>query len=425
MGVARTTGRVAAPPRPHAGAVTSTTSRTPRVPAPRRPRRTATADGRTPWGAVVALGVGIFALVTAEFLPASLLPRLAADLGITEGVAGQAVTATALMGIVAAPTVGLLFPRMDRRTLLAGLLGLAIVSDVLVATAPAFWVVLLSRLLLGISLAGFWGLAPSVTAKLAAPQHLGRAMMVANAGMPLATVTAVPVGTFLGETWGWRPVFWLAVGVTAVALVLLLLLVPRSAPTGSPSLRSLGETLRSRVLLLGLGGIVLVAGGHFTAFTYIRPAVERVPGITPGQIALLLSVLGVASVFGNLAAGAAADRHLRAALLTSPLLIGLGVASVGLFSGEFVAVVVATGVWGLAFGSLPTLVQTWLARTAPDRVEQGAGLVTAMFQVAIAVGAASGGLITDSAGVGTTYVVGAVAAIAGGALLRAASTSRH
>lgn len=405
--------------------MTGTTSRTARVPAPRRSPRAATADGRTPWGAVVALGVGIFALVTAEFLPASLLPRLAADLGITEGVAGQAVTATALMGIVAAPTVGLVFPRMDRRTLLAGLLGLAIVSDVLVATAPAFWVVLLSRLLLGIALAGFWGLAPSVTAKLAAPQHLGRAMMVANAGMPLATVTAVPVGTFLGETWGWRPVFWLAVGVSAVALVLVLLLVPRSAPTGSPSLRSLGETLRSRVLLLGLGGIVLVAGGHFTAFTYVRPAVERVPGITPGQIALLLSVLGIASVFGNLAAGAAADRHLRAALAVAPLLIGLGIASTALFSGEFAAVVVATGVWGLAFGSLPTLVQTWLARTAPDRVEQGAGLVTAMFQVAIAVGAATGGLITDSAGVATTYVVGAVAAIAGGVLLRAASTSRH
>ena len=140
------------------------------LPAPRRPRRprrpasptgpTGTGTGvrgGTPWGAVVALGVGIFALVTAEFLPASLLPRMAADLGVTEGVAGQAVTATALMGVVAAPTVGLLFPRLDRKHLLAGLLVLAAVSDVLVALAPHFWVVLVSRLLLGIALAGFWG----------------------------------------------------------------------------------------------------------------------------------------------------------------------------------------------------------------------------------------------------------------------------
>lgn len=407
--------------------------RTTWLPAPRRPwRPRPPADGpaagtsagtstgpvtRTPWAAVVALGVGIFALVTAEFLPASLLPRMAADLGVTEGVAGQAVTATALMGIVAAPTVGLLFPRLDRKLLLAGLLVLAAVSDVLVALAPQFWLVLVSRLLLGVALAGFWGLAPAVTAQLAAPAQLGRAMMVVNAGMPLATVTAVPVGTFLGESWGWRPVFWLASAATGLALVLLLLLVPRSAPTSVPSLRSLGETLRSRVLLTGLAGIVFVAGGHFTAFTYVRPAVEQNPQITGGEVALLLSVLGVASVLGNLAAGPAADRHLRPALLAGPLLIGVGTASVVLFSAEFAAVVAAVGLWGFAFGSIPTLVQTWLARTAPERVEQGSGLVTAMFQVAIAVGASVGGLLTDSFDVRVTYLVGAVAAVVGGVLL--------
>lgn len=398
------------------------------LPAPRRPRRRpATPAGEragTPWAAVVALGVGIFALVTAEFLPASLLPRMAADLGVTEGVAGQAVTATALMGIVAAPTVGLLFPRLDRKLLLAGLLVLAALSDVLVALAPHFWVVLVSRLLLGVALAGFWGLAPAVTARLAAPAQLGRAMMVVNAGMPLATVTAVPVGTFLGEAWGWRPVFWLATAATGLALVLLLVFVPRSAPTSAPSLRSLGETLRSRVLVTGLLGIVFTAGGHFTAFTYVRPAVERNPQTTAGEVAMLLSVLGVASVLGNLAAGPAADRRLRPALLVAPVLIGLGTASVVLFSSDFAAVVVAAGVWGFAFGSLPTLVQTWLARTAPDRVEQGSGLVTAMFQVAIAAGASIGGFLTDSAGVRTTYLVGAGAAVVGGVLLARAGGVR-
>ena len=256
-----------------------------------------------------------------------------------------------------------------------------------------------------------------MTARLAAPAQLGRAMMVVNAGMPLATVTAVPVGTFLGESWGWRPVFWLATGATVAALVLLLLLVPRSAPTSAPSLRSLGETLRSPVLLTGLVGIVFVAGGHFTAFTYIRPAVERNPQITGGEVAMLLSVLGVASVLGNLAAGPAADRRLRPALLAGPLLIAAGTASVVLFSGQFAAVVVAVGLWGFAFGAIPTLVQTWLARTAPDRVEQGSGLVTAMFQVAIAAGASVGGLLTDSFDVQVTYLVGAGAAVVGGVLL--------
>ncbi|WP_203708383.1 MFS transporter [Asanoa iriomotensis] len=371
---------------------------------------------RSPWFAVGAVGLGIFALVTSEFLPASLLPRIAADMGVSEGVAGQAVTATAIMGAITAPTIAIVVPRLDRRRLLAILIVLAVASDALVAAAPWYPLLLLGRLLLGIAIAGFWAMALAVVGQLVSGDKLGRAMTVVNLGVSLATVTAVPVGTYLGEAWGWRPVFWLAAGVAVVAVILLLAWVPPVPPAGAPPLRALADTARSRTMILGMTAVLLVAGGHFAAFTYVRPAAERVPGITSSSLALLLTIFGIAAFVGTMLAGPLADRRLRVGVLVAPLLIGAAVATFALASGTYTLVAIAVAAWGVAFGGLPTLVLTWVARAEPNRLEPAGSLATAMFQVAIATGAAVGGVLVDAFDVRAALLVAAVAAIAGGAL---------
>ncbi|MEV4537112.1 MFS transporter [Asanoa sp. NPDC049518] len=375
---------------------------------------------RSPWFAVAAVGLSIFALVTSEFLPASLLPRIAADMNVTEGVAGQAVTATAIMGAITAPTIAIVVPRLDRRRLLALLIVLAVVSDVLVALAPWYPLLLLGRLILGVAIAGFWAMALAVVGQLVSDDRLGRAMTVVNLGVSLATVTAVPVGTYLGEAWGWRPVFWLAGGMAIVALLLLLAWLPPVAASGAPPLRALVDTARGRTMILGMIAILLVAGGHFAAFTYIRPAAERVPDITPSSLALLLTIFGIAAFVGTMLAGPLADRRLRLGVLVAPLLIGAAVTVFAVMSGSYGAVAAAVGVWGLAFGGLPTLVLTWVARVEPTRLEPAGSLATAMFQVAIALGAAVGGVLVDAFDVQVALVVAGVAAIAGGALFTSA-----
>ena len=166
---------------------------------------------------MAALGLGGFVVVTAEFLPASVLSLIAADLGISEGLAGQAVTATAIMGIFAAPTLAALVPTLDRRLLLAALSGLALVSNVVVALTPSFPLLVASRLLLGVAIAGFWSMSLAAVAQLAPPDRLGRAMTAVNMGVSLATVAAVPLGSYVGDALGWRPVFWMAAGAAAVA----------------------------------------------------------------------------------------------------------------------------------------------------------------------------------------------------------------
>ncbi|MDO9396189.1 MAG: MFS transporter, partial [Herbiconiux sp.] len=365
-------------------------------------------DGAPPasWAGVVSLGLGVFALVMAEFLPASLLSRVALDLGVTEGVAGQSVSVTAIVAAVAGLTLPVLLPRLDRRHVMLGLTALAVVSDLLVALAPGYGVLLAARVLLGVAIGGFWALAVSMTARLVSPARLGRAMTVVNMGVSLATVAAIPLGTWLGELWGWRWVFVLAAGVGVLALIAQLVLLPSVAPAGAPGFRPLLATLRSRLILLALVATALVAGGHFTGFTYIRPAAEGIAGFDPTGLAALLLVYGVAAFAGNLVAGPLADRRMRVAVLVFPVALGAAMLAFSISGGSTAGVVAAVALWGFAFGAVPTTLTTWMARAEPTRLEAVGGLQVAAFQVAIAAGAVVGGLLTDLAGVQLALVAG-------------------
>ncbi|WP_448002418.1 MFS transporter [Agromyces bauzanensis] len=375
---------------------------------------------RAAWPAVVSLGLGIFTLVASEFLPASLLSPIAAELGITEGVAGQLVTATSIIGIIGGPLVVSSLPRLDRRWLMAGLTTLAIASNVLVAIAPAFGLMLAARLLLGIAISGFWAMSLAVTAQLVPADRLGRAMTVVNTGVSLATIAAVPAGAYLGELLGWRAVFLLAAGAGVVTLAAQLVTLPSVPPSGAPGFRTLLQTARTPVVALGILAIVLIAGGHFMGFTYLRPAFETIDGLTPELLAILLMVFGVASFVGNAVAGPLADRRLPVLVIAAPVAIGAGTVLLALVGSGLVVAFVTVFVWGLGFGAVPTMVQTWMAHVAPQRLESAGGLVVAAFQVAITIGAAVGGLLVDSVGVQAALVGGGIAAALGAVALSSA-----
>jgi len=372
------------------------------------------------WLAVISLGLGIFTLVASEFLPASLLSPIAADLGITEGVAGQLVTATSIIGIIGGPLVVSSLPRLDRRWVMAGLTTLAIASNVLVAIAPAFGLMLAARLLLGMSIAGFWAMSLAVTAQLVPADRLGRAMTIVNTGVSLATIAAVPAGAYFGELLGWRAVFLLAAGAGVLTLAAQLTTLPSVPPSGAPGFRALVQTALTPVVALGVLAIVLIAGGHFMGFTYLRPAFETIDGLTPELLAVLLMVFGVASFLGNLVAGPLADRRLRVLVLAAPVAIGVGVALFAISGSSLVMAFVTVFVWGVGFGAVPTMVQTWIAHVAPERLESAGGLIVAAFQIAITIGAAVGGLLVDSVGVQAALIAGGIAAVLGGVALSSA-----
>ncbi len=154
------------------------------------------------WPAITSLALGVFGLVTAEFLPASLLTAMAADLGVSEGAAGQTVTATAVIGAFAAPSMPLLTRRFDRRWVMLALLLTLVLSNVVAATASNLPALLVSRVMLGIALGGFWSMAGALAMR---PGHPNGCLPVPcrwySPAFSLATVCAAPIGAWMGARW--------------------------------------------------------------------------------------------------------------------------------------------------------------------------------------------------------------------------------
>jgi DHA1 family purine ribonucleoside efflux pump-like MFS transporter len=365
------------------------------------------------WGAVASLGLGVFGMVTAEFLPASLLTPIAQDLNISEGAAGQAVTATAIVGAFAAIAVPILTNRIDRKLLMWGLTITLIASSLLTAFANSLPALLAARVLLGIGLSGFWAVSGAMTMRLVPARLLPRAMSIVLTGVSVATVCAAPVGAYIGDVWGWRTAFLLSAAIGAVTLLVQLVTIPSLPPVGSASLRTLADVASRRLIRVGLVLTLLVASAHFAAFTYVRPFLEKVPAFDIQAISLTLLAFGVAGFFGTLVAGFVAERSLKVAAAAAPLLVGVATLALLVFGVSGTAAVVAVAAWGFGFGIVPVAIQTWLLRAAPDQAESAGGLMVVGFQTAIAVGAIVGGLLVDHVGVTSAFAYSAIAALTG------------
>jgi DHA1 family purine ribonucleoside efflux pump-like MFS transporter len=235
----------------------------------------------------------------------------------------------------------------------------------------------------------------------------------------------VPFGAWLGAVWSWRIVFLLGAAVAAVALIAQAMTLPHLRPSaGASGLRALGSVLRSGIVLLGLLAILLTFGGHFSGFTYIRPAAQELSGIDAGGFALLLLVFGIANLLGTAVSGPLADRAARVGLLLFPGVLGVGMLAMFLAGASIGGLFIAAALWGFGFGGVPTTVLSWGARTEPARLEQIGGVIVTVCNVAIAIGASVGGVLVDGVTASTPLLVGGIAAIAGGVLLAGVRT-RH
>lgn len=378
---------------------------------------TSTDEASPAWAAVVSLSLGVFGLVTAEFLPVSLLTPLAGDLGISVGAAGQAVTATAVVGAIVAPTMAIMTRGVDRRYVMwAFSLGL-LVSNLIAAFATNFAMLLTARIILGVALGGFWSMAAAMAMRLVPMRLVPRAMSIILTGVSFATVSAAPIGAYIGDVWGWRTAFFSAAGVGLLALIAQLATLPSLPPIGSPSIATLLALLKRPSLRLALFTVLLAVSGHFAGFTYIRPLLEEVPMLSVTSISLVLLGFGIGGFFGNFAGAFLLERSLRVEVALGAFAIGLMAVLLILFGASPWLAAIAVTIWGFAFSMLPVGLSTWMVRAAPDEAEGAGGLLVATFQIAIASGALLGGVFVDGFGAlgATTYA--AIAALLGAALV--------
>ncbi|MGJ7040700.1 putative MFS family arabinose efflux permease [Shinella sp. BE166] len=366
------------------------------------------ADVRPAWGAVIAMTLGVFGLVGAEFLPASLLTPMADDLGISEGMAGQAVTATAAVALVTSLLITVVTRKLDRRLVLLGLSVLLIFSNILVAMSSNLAMLLVGRVLLGMALGGFWTLSAATMMRLVPEAVVPKALSVMFLGVSAATVFAAPVGSYVGDIVGWRNVFLGAAVLGALALVVQLATLPSLPPRGHSRFGTLIEVLARPGVGFAMFAILLVFTGHFAFFTYIRPFLETVTGVGVEGVSAVLLGFGIATFFGNYLGAVLLERSMRLTLTIMPVVMGALALSLSMFGGDLVADAAMVALWGLAFGAVPVAWSTWITRAVPDEAESAGGLFVAAINFAIATGAAAGGALFDANGVSSVFVASGV-----------------
>jgi predicted MFS family arabinose efflux permease len=358
---------------------------------------------------VLAMSLCAFALVASEFLPVSLLTPIATDLSLSEGQAGQAIGISGFFAVIASLFLSTLTRGLDRKPVLLSMTALLVVSGVMVAFAPNYPVLMLGRAVLGIAIGGSWSMSTAVMIRIAPESVVPKAIAMVQSGTALATAVAAPLGSFLGGLIGWRGAFFCVVPLASLALCWQAFTLPRMpSERGAGSATDVFRLLGRARVSYGMAAVALLFMGQFALFTYLRPFLESVTRVDVPGLSMLLLIIGVSGLAGTLLIGALLARHLYRVLMVIPLLMA-GIAVALMVCGQsFGMTAVLLGAWGLISTCAPVGWFTWLTRTLPKDAEAGGGLMVAVIQLAITLGATAGGWLYDGVGYSATFIASGV-----------------
>jgi predicted MFS family arabinose efflux permease len=356
----------------------------------------ATAEGLPVWKLLAFTMAGFLAIMT-ETLPAGLLPQIGQGLGVSEALAGQLVTLYALGSVLAAIPVIAATRSWNRRPLFLLSIGGLLVFNAVTAWSPHYGLTLAARLAAGMAAGVVWGLLAGYARRMVPHRLQGRALAVAGVGQPIALCIGVPLGTWLGNSFDWRGVFWVMSALSLLLFAWVRVGVPDFA----------GQSARQRLpirrifLMPGVRPVLLALFAwimaHNILYTYVSPFLASV-GLGQRVDAVLL-LFGATSLAGIWTTALLVDRRLRTLTLLS--LAGFTVAALvlGLAGGSAIVVLLGIAAWGVTFGGAPTLLQTALADTAgDDGADVAQSILVTVFNLAVAGGSFVGGVLLQRFG---------------------------
>ncbi|MFJ9415605.1 Cmx/CmrA family chloramphenicol efflux MFS transporter [Streptomyces sp. NPDC101227] len=364
--------------------------------------------------AVYVLGLSVFALGTSEFMLSGILQPLARDLEVSIPQAGLLVSAFAIGMVVGAPVLAAATLRLPRRTTLIALLGLFGLGQVAGALAPTYGVLFASRVVSALACAGFWAVGAAVAVSLVPVTARARAMAVMVGGLSIANIAGVPAGALLGQHAGWRAAFWAVAALSAIGLIGVIALVPRTAvPTGDdrPQLRRELRIYKDKQVWLALTATALNAAAVFALFSYLSPLLTDAAGLAESWVPTVLALFGVGALIGTFIGGRIADAHLFGTLFTGISASTAVLAVLALTAHSPIAAVALSLMLGVtAFTTAPALNARMfnVANAAPTLA---GATTTAAFNIGNTLGPWLGGLVIG-AGWGYSSVAWTGAALA-------------
>jgi len=366
--------------------------------------------------ALLALAISAFGIGTTEFVPVGLLASIASDLNIGITLAGLIISGYAIGVAVGAPILTALTNRMNRKTLLMALMVVFIGGNLVSAMSTSFELLIVARFITAFSHGVFFSIGATIAVQLVPPHKKASAIALMFTGLTVATVTGVPLGTFIGQAFGWRATFFAVAALGVISIIASFFLTPKDLKQSPPAKFSdMKKLLTNGRLMLGFLITALGYGGTFVAFTYLTPIMQDVTKISPSLISVVLLVYGIAVAIGNAVGGKLANENPAKALFYM-FIVHAAVMIIMSFMIPFkVAGLIAIVLMGLlAFMNVPGL-QLYIVQLAekyvPAAVDVASALNIAAFNIGIALGATIGGLVADSIGLVHTPWVGGIMVI--------------
>ncbi|WP_232324840.1 MFS transporter [Halobacillus mangrovi] len=367
--------------------------------------------------ALLALAISAFGIGTTEFVPVGLLSAIAGDLSISITLAGLLISSYA----VGDPVLTALTNKMNRKSLLMALMVIFILGNSMAAFSTSFGLLLTARIVTAFSHGIFFSIGSTIAASLVPEHKRASAIAFMFTGLTVATVTGVPLGTFIGQTFGWRATFGGVALLGVIGIIASALLVPKNLEEApSAKFKEQMRILKNEKIVLAFIITALGYGGTFVAFTYLAPLLEKVTGFNPSFVSVILLIYGVAVAIGNTVGGKVSNQNPLKALFWMLVLQSI-VLLIMTFTIPFKAIgLVVIFLMGLfAFMNVPALqilVVNLAEKYIPSAVNVASALNIAAFNVGIAIGSFVGGVVVDSMGLIHTPWIGALM-VAGAVLL--------
>ncbi|EGQ7672170.1 MFS transporter [Vibrio cholerae] len=372
------------------------------------------------WSGIFAMTLCVFALVASEFMPVSLLTLISSSLDVTEGMAGQGIAISGAFAVVTSLFISVLAGNVNRKTLLLVLTGMMGLSGAIIGVAPNYTIYMVGRAIIGAVIGGFWSMSAAIAMRLVPEHQVSRALAIFNSGNALAIVIAAPLGAYLGTLIGWRGAFLALIPVSIIALVWQWLSLPsmpvKKRPMSVSSALVIFTLLRRPVVLVGMLAVGIFFMGQFSLYTYVRPFLENVTHIDVTTLSMTLMVIGVAGFVGTTVINTPLKHGFYFTLVTIPVLMAAISMSLIIWGHYEGLVISLLAVWGFVATSAPVGWWAWVPKTFPNNAEAGGGLMVAVIQLSIALGSTVGGILFDTRGYQSTFLMSVILLLVAAAL---------
>jgi DHA1 family inner membrane transport protein len=343
--------------------------------------------------ALLVLALSSFAIGTTEFVIMGLLPEVAADLSVNIPQAGWLVTGYALAVAIGAPVMAVATAHLKRRTALISLMAFFIAGNLLCSLAPNYSVLMVARVITALCHGAFFGIGSVVAANLVAPDRRARAVALMFTGLTLANVLGVPLGTAIGQAFGWRSTFAVVTVIGVITIAGLIAVLPKDKQEEQGNIFREISALKNGRLWLALSTTVFFSASMFALFTYIAPLLRDVTGLSPEGVTWTLFLIGLGLTIGNLLGGKLADWKLGVTLAAVFAMIAITSVAFSITSPYFVGAEITLFIWAVAtFAAVPAL-QVGVVHFGKDAPNLVSTINIGAFNVGNALGAWAGGMV--------------------------------